>query len=108
VLSLDYIRTARAKGLRRRRIVWRHAARNAMLPMATMLGLQLGSLLGGAVLVETVFGWPGIGRLAFEAVFRRDVPLVMGVLFLSSLLVLIVGLLVDIAYTRLDPRITLR
>jgi len=107
ILSQDYVRTAWAKGLSPSRVVLRHAARNALLPMITMLGLQVSSLLGGAVLVETVFGWPGIGRLAFEAVFRRDVPLVMGILFLSSVLVLVVNLLVDLVYTRLDPRIVL-
>ncbi|MFN3641976.1 MAG: ABC transporter permease [Gemmobacter sp.] len=108
ILSLDYVRTAWAKGLSPARVIWRHAARNALLPMVTMLGLQVGSLLGGAVLVETVFGWPGIGRLAFEAVFRRDIPLVLGILFLSSVLVLIVNLAIDLIYTRLDPRIVLR
>jgi peptide/nickel transport system permease protein len=90
------------------RIVWRHMARNAMLPMVTMLGLQVSSLLGGSVVIETVFGWPGIGRLAFEAVFKRDVPLVMGVLLFSSVLVLSVSLMIDLIYTRLDPRISLR
>ena len=76
--------------------------------MVTMLGLQVSSLLGGSVVIETVFGWPGIGRLAFEAVFKRDVPLVMGVLLFSSVLVLSVSLVIDLLYTRLDPRITLR
>lgn len=108
VMNLDYVRTARAKGLSPWRIVTRHMARNALLPVFTMLGLQVGSLLGGAVLVETVFGWPGIGRLAFEGVFRRDVPLVMGILFLSSVLVLLVSLAMDLLYTRLDPRIVMR
>lgn len=108
ILSQDYVRTAWAKGLSPARVLLRHAARNALLPMVTMLGLQVGSLLGGAVLVETVFGWPGIGRLAFEAVFRRDIPLVLGVLFLSSVLVLLVNLAIDLLYTRLDPRIVLR
>jgi peptide/nickel transport system permease protein len=102
------VRTARAKGLGRWRIVWHHAARNALLPIVTMAGLQVSSLLGGSVIVETIFGWPGIGRLAFEAVFKRDVPLVMGILLLSSVLVLLVSLLVDLIYTRLDPRIRLR
>ena len=88
--------------------VWHHAARNALLPIVTMAGLQVSSLLGGSVIVETIFGWPGIGRLAFEAVFKRDVPLVMGILLLSSVLVLLVSLLVDLIYTRLDPRIRLR
>ncbi|MFN3937664.1 MAG: ABC transporter permease [Gemmobacter sp.] len=108
ILNQDYVRTAWAKGLSPARVLLRHAARNALLPMITMLGLQVGSLLGGAVLVETVFGWPGIGRLAFEAVFRRDIPLVLGILFLSSVLVLAINLLVDLIYTRLDPRIVLR
>jgi peptide/nickel transport system permease protein len=72
-----------------------------------MAGLQVSSLLGGSVIVETIFGWPGIGRLAFEAVFKRDVPLVMGILLLSSVLVLLTSLLVDLIYTRLDPRIRL-
>lgn len=108
VMHLDYVRTARSKGLMPLRIVWRHMARNAMLPMVTMLGLQVSSLLGGSVVIETVFGWPGIGRLAFEAVFKRDVPLVMGVLLFSSVLVLSVSLVIDLIYTRLDPRISLR
>ncbi len=108
VMYLDYVRTARSKGLMPLRIVWRHMARNAMLPMVTMLGLQVSSLLGGSVVIETVFGWPGIGRLAFEAVFKRDVPLVMGVLLFSSVLVLSVSLMIDLIYTRLDPRISLR
>lgn len=108
VLPMDHVRTARSKGLGRWRIVWHHAARNALLPIVTMAGLQVSSLLGGSVIVETIFGWPGIGRLAFEAVFKRDVPLVMGILLLSSVLVLVVSLLVDLLYTRLDPRIRLR
>ncbi len=108
VLPMDHVRTARSKGLGRWRIVWHHAARNALLPIVTMAGLQVSSLLGGSVIVETIFGWPGIGRLAFEAVFKRDVPLVMGILLLSSVLVLAVSLLVDLLYTRLDPRIRLR
>lgn len=108
VLPMDHVRTARAKGLGYWRIVWHHAARNALLPIVTMAGLQVSSLLGGSVIVETIFGWPGIGRLAFEAVFKRDVPLVMGILLLSSVLVLLVSLLVDLIYTRLDPRIRLR
>ena len=108
VMPLDYVRTARSKGLMPARIVWHHMARNALLPIVTMLGLQVSSLLGGSVIVETIFGWPGIGRLAFEGVFKRDVPLVMGILLLSSILVLILNLLVDLLYTKLDPRIRLR
>ena len=107
VFGMDYVRTARAKGISERRVVYRHVMRNAVLPMITMLGIQIGSLLGGAVVVEVVFGWPGLGRLAFEAIFQRDFNLLLGILLLSSCLVICVNLLVDIAYTRLDPRIEL-
>ena len=107
VFGMDYVRTARAKGISERRVVYRHVLRNAVLPMITMLGIQIGSLLGGAVVVEVVFGWPGLGRLAFEAIFQRDFNLLLGILLLSSCLVIVVNLLVDIAYTRLDPRIEL-
>ncbi len=105
VYSLDYVTTARAKGLTERKIAFKHVLRNALLPMVTMLGLQIGSMLGGSVLVETVFGWPGLGRLAFEAVFQRDNNLLLGVLLLSSLLVVVVNIAVDLLYARLDPRI---
>ena len=107
VFGMDYVRTARAKGISDRRVVYRHVLRNAVLPMITMLGIQIGSLLGGAVVVEVVFGWPGLGRLAFEAIFQRDFNLLLGILLLSSCLVIAVNLLVDIAYSRLDPRIEL-
>lgn len=107
VLRLDYVRAARAKGLSPRRAAFAHAVPNAVLPMVTMAGVQIGHLLGGAILVETVFGWPGIGRLAFEAVFQRDFNLLLGVLLLSTVLVLVVNLLVDLAYAWLDPRIEL-
>lgn len=105
VYGLDYIRTARAKGLSARRVALRHVVPNAMLPMVTMLGLQMGSLLGGAVMVETVFGWPGLGRLAFDAVFQRDFNLLLGILMLSSILVVVINLLTDLTYAWLDPRI---
>jgi len=105
ILGLDYIRTARAKGLSWRRILYRHAVRNAMLPMVTMCGLQVSSLFGGAIVVETIFGWPGMGLLAFNAVFQRDFVLLLGILFFSSLVVLLVSLVVDLLYMRLDPRI---
>jgi len=105
VYSLDYVTTARAKGLTERRVAFKHVLRNALLPMVTMLGLQIGSMLGGSVLVETVFGWPGLGRLAFEAVFQRDNNLLLGVLLLSSVLVVIVNVIIDLTYARLDPRI---
>src|SRR5882724_1249979 len=101
----DYIRTALAKGLRRRRIVWRHMARNAVLPVATMIGLQASALLGGSVVIETVFAVPGMGRLAYEAVAGRDLPLLMGVMLSSAVVVILVNLLLDLVYARLDPRI---
>ncbi|MCC7271992.1 MAG: ABC transporter permease [Alphaproteobacteria bacterium] len=104
-LTQDYVRTARAKGLPERLVVFKHALANAVLPTVTMTGVQINSLLGGAVLVETVFAWPGIGRLAYEAVFTRDHNLLLGILFLSSVLVILVNLLVDLLYAVLDPRI---
>lgn len=107
VYGQDYVTTARAKGLDERRVAFRHVLRNALLPMVTMLGLQVGSLLGGSVLVETVFGWPGLGRLAFEAVFQRDHNLLLGILLLSSVLVVLANIAVDLLYARLDPRIEL-
>lgn len=101
----DFVRTARAKGLRRRRIVWRHVARNALLPVVTMLGVQAGALLGGSVVIETVFAIPGLGRLAHEAVMQRDMPLLLGIVLLGTVVVISVNLLVDLAYAWLDPRI---
>ena len=105
VYGLDYVTVARAKGVGEGGVAYRHVWRNALLPMVTMLGLQVGSLLGGSVLVETVFGWPGLGRLAFESVFQRDYNLLLGILLLSSALVVFVNLLIDLLYARLDPRI---
>lgn len=108
VYGLDYVIVARAKGVPESEVAYRHVLRNALLPMVTMLGLQVGSLLGGSVLVETVFGWPGLGRLAFESVFQRDYNLLLGILLLSSVMVVIVNILVDLLYARLDPRIEVR
>ena len=105
IFGLDYIRTARAKGLSQGRIAFRHVLPNAILPMVTMLGLQVGSLLGGAVLVETVFGWPGLGRLAFDAILQRDHNLLLGILLMSSALVVAANLATDLVYLLLDPRI---
>jgi peptide/nickel transport system permease protein len=101
----DYVRTARAKGLSARRIFFQHVLRNALLPIITMLGVQVGSILGGAVLVETVFSWPGLGRLAFDALYHRDLNLLLGILLCSSLLVILINLLIDFIYTIVDPRI---
>jgi peptide/nickel transport system permease protein len=105
VYSLEYIITARAKGLGERVIAWRHAARNAALPVLTLAGVQFGHLLGGSILIETVFGWPGLGRLVFDALSQRDFNTLLGVLFVSSVVVVLVNLLVDLLYSRLDPRI---
>jgi ABC-type dipeptide/oligopeptide/nickel transport system permease component len=108
VMHEDYIRTARAKGLAPRNVLTRHAMRNMLIPVITVLGIQLGNLLGGAVIVETVFGWPGIGRLLVDAIAKRDYPLVQAaILFITTIFVL-VNLLVDLSYVYLDPRIRLR
>ena len=108
VTGQDYVRTARAKGLGEARVTVRHALRNALLPLVTMVGVQVGSLLGGSVLVESVFTWPGLGRLAFETVQQRDYNVLLGILFMSSLLVITINLVVDILYAVLDPRIDMR
>lgn len=101
----DFVRAAEARGLSRSRIVLRHVARNALLPLVTMLGLQSASMLGGSVVIESVFAIPGLGRLASEAVASRDTPLLLGIVLVSAVLVIIVNLLVDIAYALLDPRV---
>lgn len=106
--SMDYVVTARAKGLTERQIARRHVLRNALLPVVTMAGVQAGALLGGAVVVETVFAWPGLGLLAYESLFARDLNLLLGIFFISTCLVVLVNLLVDLGYSLLDPRIELR
>src|SRR5258706_319221 len=108
VAGQDYVRTARAKGISETRVLYGHALRNALLPLVTVVGVQVGSLLGGSVLVESVFGWPGLGRLAFEAVQQRDYNVLLGILFMSSLLVIAINLAVDLLYAVLDPRIEVR
>jgi peptide/nickel transport system permease protein len=108
VAGLDYVRTARAKGLSERRVLYGHVLRNALLPIATMIGIHLGAMLGGAVVVEMVYSWPGLGRLAFEAIMSRDLNLLLGILFLSSLLVVAINILMDIVYVALDPRINVK
>lgn len=104
----DFIRTARAKGAGEWRVTWHHALRNALLPLVSMLGYQLSSLLSGAVLVESVFSWPGLGRLAFDSILARDFNLLMGILFMSSWLVILMNLLADLACAWADPRIRLQ
>lgn len=106
VLNLDFVRTARAKGLDETRIVAKHVLRNALLPMVTLIGLQAGTMLGGAVVVESVFSLPGLGRLAFESVVQRDLNTLLGIVFVSALLVIAVNFVVDLLYARLDPRIS--
>ncbi|RZL95164.1 MAG: ABC transporter permease [Variovorax sp.] len=108
VKEMDYVRMARAKGLSPARVTLRHVFRNAMLPMVTMLGVQVGSLLGGAVVVEMVFSWPGLGRLAFDAVLARDLNLLLGIVLASAVLVILINIAVDLLYARLDPRIEVR
>jgi peptide/nickel transport system permease protein len=105
VMTLDFVRTARAKGLRPTAITVRHVMRNALLPMVTLVGLQAGTMLGGSVVVESVFALPGLGRLAYEAVVQRDLNTLLGIVFVSAVLVIVVNFLVDIAYARLDPRV---
>ncbi|HEX3177010.1 MAG TPA: ABC transporter permease [Methylomirabilota bacterium] len=105
VLRADYVRTARAKGLRERVVVVKHALRNAAIPIVTITGLQFGTLLGGAVVTETVFAWPGIGRLAIQSIYNRDYPVVQCVVFLSALLFIVINLTVELVYGLLDPRI---
>ncbi len=105
VLSEDYIRTARAKGLSRLRVIVVHALRNALLSVVTVIGLQVGTLLAGAILTETIFSWPGIGRWLIEALQRRDYPVVQGGVLLVATLIILVNLLVDLLYGVVNPRI---
>ncbi len=105
VLGSDYIRTARAKGASERSVLFKHALRNAALPILTVAGLQFGNLISGALLVETVFNWPGMGRLAFDSILRRDYPTIMGVLFFASAMVVVANLLTDLSYRLADPRL---
>jgi peptide/nickel transport system permease protein len=107
VLSSDFVRTARAKGMRRGRVVYRHALRNAMLPVITVIGWQFGALLSGAVLTEGIFGWPGLGQLAVNAISQRDIPLVQGVILTFALVFAVVNLAVDLLYCVIDPRVRL-
>ena len=105
VLQEDYIRTAKAKGLVERVVLYRHALKNAFLPVITIIGIQIGSLLAGAVLTETIFSWPGIGKWVYDSILARDYPIVQGVTLLIAIIFLLVNLLVDLSYALLDPRI---
>ncbi|MGJ8624446.1 MAG: ABC transporter permease [Yoonia sp.] len=108
VANSDFVRTARAKGMSERRVFSHHVTMNAMLPALTMLGLQVGGMLGGSVVIETIFSWPGLGRMTYDAIFSRDVNLLLGVLFMSSVCVVITNLVVDLLYSWIDPRIELK
>lgn len=105
VLDQDFIRTARAKGLPERVVIFKHALRNALLPIITILGLSLPDLFGGAFIIETIFAWPGMGRLGVQSIFQRNYPMIMGIVMFSALLIVLGNLLADIAYAFVDPRI---
>ena len=105
VLNQDYVRTARSKGLGEGWVVWGHSLRNAFIPVLTVIGLQFGILLGGVVVTETVFSWPGVGRLAVQAIYARDFPVVQATVMLFAVIFVAVNLIVDLLYALLDPRI---
>ena len=105
ILEMDYLRTARAKGLGRRIVIRKHALRNAMLPIVTVIGMQIPTLFGGAVIVEQLFSWPGLGMITMSAVTQHDYPVIMGVCLLSAVVVLLSNLLTDILYALVDPTI---
>jgi len=106
VLNLDYIRTARAKGLKEIIVISKHALKNTLIPLVTVAGMQFSAILGGTVIIETVFAWPGLGRLVVQAIFRRDYPLVQGIVFVLALIFVGMNLIVDILYVYLDPQIS--
>jgi len=106
-ISQDFVRTARAKGLRENVVLFRHAFRNALIPVVTVIGIEAGGMLGGAVITETVFAWPGVGQLAVGAIFNRDYPLIQAVVFTIACLFVLINLVVDILYALLDPRVKL-
>lgn len=108
VIRQDYIRTARSKGLRERLVIWRHAVRNAAIPIVTALGMALPGLIGGSFVIESIFGWPGLGRLGTQAVFNRDYAVIMGTTLISSILIMFGNLLADVIYAAVDPRIRYR
>ena len=106
--GMDYVTTAQAKGLTERRITWGHILRNALLPVVRMGGVQIANMLGGSIIIESVFAWPGMGLLAFEALFARDLNLLLGIFLFAACLVVVVNLVIDVIYTFLDPRIEVR
>ena len=108
VLREDFVRTAKAKGMRAHTVVWKHALRNALLPVMSVIGLRFGALLGGAILTETIFAWPGLGQLTITAISQRDIPLIQGIVLTFALIYASVTLVVDLLYAAVDPRIRLR
>ncbi len=106
VFGLEYVRTARAKGLRERAVIVRHALKNALIPVVTLVGIQVGAIIEGAVITETIFSWPGVGRLVVQAIPSHDYPVVQGVVLVSALSFMLSTLLVDVLYARVDPRIS--
>ena len=108
VLGSEYVRTARAKGLLERTVLWVHAFRNAMIPVVTLAGLELAELVSGAFITETIFAWPGLGRLAINAVYQRDFPVIQGVVLVAAAGFVLINLLVDLLYSWIDPRVSLR
>ena len=108
VLAMDYVTAARAKGLRERRVVLKHALKNAAIPAVTVIGLQFGLLLGGSIVCEMIFAWPGVGRLIIFAIYNRDYPLVEAAVFVMAMVFVLMNLLVDLCYAWLDPRVRVR
>ena len=105
VMDTDFVRTARAKGLSERTVIWRHGVRHALLPVVTMLGLSLGRLIGGTVIIEMVFAWPGIGRLIIDSILKNDFPMVQASIIVLAASIALVNLVVDVSYRFIDPRI---
>lgn len=105
LVGSDFVRTARAKGLSESAVLWRHMLRNALLPVITLIGIQVSSLFGGAIVVETVFSWPGLGRLAYDAVLQRDYNLLLAILLMSVMVVVVVNVIIDLVYAWIDPRV---
>lgn len=105
VVEEDYIRTAHAKGLSEEVVVWKHALKNAMIPIITVIGIQFGGMMGGSVVIESVFAWPGVGKLMVDSILTKNYPVVQGGLLLMAVIVSVINLIVDITYGLLDPRI---
>ena len=108
ILQQDYLRTARAKGIGRFRVIYKHALRNALIPIVTVIGMQIPMLFGGAIIIEQVFSWPGLGLMTMSAIGNRDYPVIMGVCLLSAVVVLLGNLVTDILYALVDPTIQLQ